>query len=138
MMLRFMPSELVVPSAIFLIGSSLSTVLLIILTAVIGTTIGQVALFFIVRRGGREFILQTRWVPVNENRLDKFDAWFSRWGKIAVPVSNTMLFIRGLLTFPAGLSDMDWRMFMVLSSIGSISFQTILAVLYLYADKIIV
>jgi len=42
-----------------------------------------------------------------------------------VPVSNTLLFVRGLITFPAGLSEMDWRTFLVLSALGSTSFQVI-------------
>jgi len=42
-----------------------------------------------------------------------------------VPVSNTLLFVRGLMTFPTGLSEMDWRTFLVLSALGSTSFQVI-------------
>lgn len=134
MMLRFMPSELVVPSALLLIGSSPPEVVAIIAVAVIGTTAGQFILFTLVRRGGRNYVLQKSWFPVDESRLDRVDGWFDRWGALAVPASNTMLFIRGLLTVPAGLSDMDSRLFVVLSALGSISFQTILAALYLIAD----
>jgi len=137
MMLRFMPSELVVPSALFLIGTSPPQILAILVIAVVGTTIGQVILFFLVRRGGREYVLRKGWIPVGGERLDRFDAWFDRWGRIAVPVSNTMLFVRGLFTFPAGLSEMDWRTFLALSAIGSASFQTILAGLYLWADRML-
>lgn len=138
MMLRFMPSELVVPSALFFIGSSIPKVVTIIITAVVGSTIGQLTLFFLVRRGGREFILQRRWFPVGEGRLDKFDRWFKRWGIIAVPVSNTLLFVRGVFTFPAGLSDMNWQQFLFLSALGSTSFQTIIAIIYIYAGQTVV
>ena len=138
MLLRFMPTELVVPSALFFIGTSLPKVVAIVVIAIIGTTVGQVTLFFLVRRGGREYVLRKRWFPVDADRLERFDAWFARWGKLAVPVSNTLLFVRGLLTFPAGLSEMDWRTFLVLSALGSTSFQTILAGLYLVAEDVIV
>lgn len=134
MMLRFMPSELVVPSALLLIGSSISEAITIVLVVVVGTTVGQFILFSLVRRGGRNYVLQKSWFPVNESRLDRVDGWFDRWGPIAVPVSNTMLFVRGLLTVPAGLSDMDRRLFVALSALGSLSFQTILAALYLLVD----
>ncbi|AKH97501.1 DedA family protein [Halanaeroarchaeum sulfurireducens] len=137
MLLRFMPSELVVPSALLLIGSSIPEVVAIVALAVVGTTIGQTVLFYIARRGGREYLLQKGWVPLNESRLDRVDGWFDRWGVLAVPVTNTMLFVRGLLTVPAGLSDMDGRVFVVLSAIGSLSFQTILALLYLLAGEVI-
>lgn len=138
MMLRFMPSELVVPSAILLIGSSIPTVAAIVIIAVIGTTIGQTVLFYLARRGGREYLLEKGWIPVNESRIDRVDGWFERWGQIAVPVTNTMLFVRGLLTIPAGLSDMSVHRFVVLSAVGSMSFQSILAILYLVAGEVIV
>lgn len=138
MLLRFMPSELVVPSALAFIGSSPSEVAATVAIAVVGTTIGQFALFCVVRRGGRNYVLQRRWLPVSESRLDRFDGWFDRWGAIAVPASNTMLFVRGLLTIPAGLSDMDRRTFVVLSALGSLSFHSILAGLYYFGNHLLV
>ncbi|WP_265110535.1 DedA family protein [Halosolutus halophilus] len=138
MMLRFMPSELVVPAALALIGSSVPEAVSIVAIAVVGTTIGQVVLFYLVRRAGREYVLQKRWFPITESRLERFDGWFDRWGPLAVPVSNTMLFVRGLCTVPAGLSEMDGQSFVVLSAAGSLSFQSILAGLYLFGDYLVV
>ena len=138
MMLRFMPSELVVPSALYLIGASLVDVGAIVAIAVVGTTIGQYALFRLLRRGGREYLLQKRWFRVSESKLDRLDRWFERWGPVAIPVSNTMLAVRGLLTIPAGLSEMDRRTFVALSAAGSLCFQSILAALYLLGDHLLV
>ena len=137
MLLRFMPSELVVPAALALIGSSVPKVVTIVVLAVLGTTIGQFGLFCLVRRAGREYVLRKRWFPLTEARLDRFDGWFDRWGGVAVAVSNTMLFVRGLLTVPAGLSEMDGRAFLALSAIGSLSFQSILAALYLLGGHLL-
>ncbi|AGB32005.1 hypothetical protein C488_06003 [Natrinema pellirubrum DSM 15624] len=137
MLLRFMPSELVVPSALALIGSSVPTAVSIVALAVAGTTVGQLLLFGLVRRAGREYVLQKRWFPVTESRLERFDGWFDRWGAVAIAGSNTMLFVRGLLTVPAGLSEMDGRSFLVLSAVGSLSFQSILAALYLLGGHLL-
>lgn len=137
MLLRFMPSELVVPSALALIGSSIPEAITIVAVAVVGTTIGQIVLFSLVRRAGREYVLQKRWFPVTESRLERFDGWFDRWGALAVVGSNTMLVVRGLLTVPAGLSEMDGRSFVVLSAAGSLSFQSILAALYLLGGHLL-
>ena len=52
MLLRFMPSELVVPTALVLIGSSITDAIMIVLITVVGTTIGQFLLFSLVRHGG--------------------------------------------------------------------------------------
>lgn len=138
MLLRFMPSELVAPSALALIGSSVSDVVAVIAVTVIGTTLGQFLLFCLVRRGGRNYVLRKRWFPVNEARLDRVDGWFERWGAVAVPASNTMLFVRGLLTIPAGLSDMDGRTFVPLSALGSLSFQSIICAVYLLGGRLLV
>lgn len=137
MLLRFMPSELLVPSALFFIGSSVPEAATIVVIAVAGTTIGQAVLFVVVRRGGRNYVLERRWIPISESTLDRFDGWFERWGAIIVPVSNTSLFIRGVFTVPAGLSEMDERTFVLLSAIGSLSFQTILAGLYLFGGHLL-
>jgi Uncharacterized membrane-associated protein len=137
MMLRFMPSELVVPSALILIGSTVPEVVTIITVAVAGTTAGQLILFLLVRHAGKGFVIRSRWIPVGEDRLERFAVWFDRWGTVAVPVSNTMPFVRGLLTVPAGLSGLNWRRFALLSAMGTTLFQTILAVLYLYTDQVL-
>lgn len=138
MLLRFMPSELLVPAAIALVGHAAPVVVAIVLVAVVGTTIGQAVLFVVVRRGGREYVLTRDWIPVDADQLARFDGWFERWGLLAVPVSNTLLFVRGLMTFPAGLSGMRLGTFVSLSALGSLCFQSILAALYLAGRRVIV
>jgi membrane protein DedA with SNARE-associated domain len=54
-----------------------------------------------------------------------------------VAVSNSLLFVRGMLTVPAGLAGMDTRRFVVLSALGTLSFQTILALLTIYASDLL-
>ena len=66
MLLRFMPSELLVPSALFFIGSSIAEIATIVAIAVVGTTIGQAVLFVVVRRGGRNYVLERRWIPISD------------------------------------------------------------------------
>ena len=95
MMLRFMPSELVVPSALLLIGSSIPEVVTIVTIAVIGTTIGQTILFVLARRGGREYLLQKGWIPVSESRLDRVSSG-------STPIANPSSGIRSaLMYFPS-------------------------------------
>jgi membrane protein DedA with SNARE-associated domain len=137
MLMYFMPSELMVPGALVLVGSSPGDVAAIIGVSVLGATVGQYALFKLAKRGGREYLLQKRWFRVSESRLERFDGWFQRWGPVVVPVSNTLLFTRGMLTVPAGLAELDDRRFVVLSAVGTLSFETILAGLYLYFDTLL-
>ena len=137
MLLYFAPSESLVPVAI---GMALKTDVapatpavyaLIVGTAVAGATVGQYLLFALAKRWGREWLLARPWFRVSESRLEDFEGWLERLGLVAVPVSNTLLFTRGMLTVPAGLVEMDDRRFVVVSALGTLSFETILAALTL-------
>jgi len=131
MLLYFAPSESLVPAAVLVLGDGPATLAAILAVAVAGATLGQVGLFLVARRAGREYVIERGWIGVTEPQLERFDAWFDRWGPLAVPVSNTMLFVRGMLTVPAGLSDMDLRTFAALSAVGTFCFEAILAALTL-------
>lgn len=136
MLLYFAPSESLVPIGVTLLADSATdytTIAAVIFVAVVGATIGQYALFLLAKRGGREYLLQKRWFRVDEDQLDRFDGWFERWGRVIVPVSNALLFTRGMLTVPAGFAEMrDWE-FVVLSALGTLAFQLWLAAAALYA-----
>jgi len=133
MLLYFAPSESLVPAAVLALGDSPADVAAIVGVAVVGATIGQVGLFLVAKRGGREVLRERKWISVSEDSLDRFEGWFDRWGAVVVPVSNTLLFTRGMLTIPAGLAEMDTRLFAVLSALGTLAFEGILAALTLGA-----
>ena len=138
MLLYFAPSEALVPGAIELLATTSSgyqwgTILFIMVVATAGATAGQVALFLLVQRGGREWLLRKPWFRVEESKLDRFDGWFDRWGWMAVPASNALLFTRGMVTVPAGLAEMDVRRFAALSAVGTLVFESWLALAYHYA-----
>jgi membrane protein DedA with SNARE-associated domain len=130
MLLYFAPSEALVPAGITLLTGGAGDyvgIAAVIGVAVVGATIGQFVLFTVAKRAGREYLLEQSWFRVSETQLARFDAWFERWGLVAVPVSNALLFTRGMLTVPAGLADMDDRTFVALSALGTLLFQSWLA-----------
>ncbi|WP_416838257.1 DedA family protein [Haloferax sp. DFSO52] len=135
MLLYVAPSELLVPGALALIGESY--LLPILAVAVAGATVGQFLLFLVAKYGGREYLLSRSWFRLDESRLDRFDAWFDRWGPVAIPASNAMLFTRGMLTVPAGFAEMSSRRFVVLSATGTLVFESALAALYVFGGRII-
>lgn len=131
MLLYFAPSESLVPAAVLVLGNSTGGIAAVVGVAVVGATIGQTALFVLAKRSGREVLRERRWIAVSEDSLDRFERWFDRWGPVVVPVSNTLLFTRGMLTIPAGLAEMDTRHFVALSALGTLAFEGILAALTL-------
>ena len=135
MLMYFMPSELIVPGSLLLLGDG--ALLPVLGVAILGATVGQFALFKLAKRGGREYLLEKSWFRIEESKLDRFDGWFQRWGPVVVPVSNALLFTRGMLTVPAGFAGMDDRRFVVLSAAGTLVFEVALAGLYLYAGTLL-
>lgn len=138
MLMYFAPSEALVPFAIATFattptGYDWPMIALIMTVAVAGATVGQVALFLLAQRGGREWLLRKPWFRVDESRLDRFDGWFEHWGWVAVPVSNALLFTRGMVTVPAGVAEMDVRRFALVSAVGTLVFESWLALAYHYA-----
>jgi membrane protein DedA with SNARE-associated domain len=135
MLMYFMPSELIVPGSLLLLGDG--ALVPVLGVAVLGATVGQFVLFKLAKRGGREYLLQKSWFRIEESKLDRFDGWFQRWGPVVVPVSNALLFTRGMLTVPAGFAGMDDRRFVALSAAGTLVFEVALAGLYLYAGTLL-
>lgn len=140
MLLYFAPSEILVPAAIGALattdgGYEWSTIVGIFAVAVVGATAGQTTLFLLAQRGGREWLLQKPWFRVSEDQLERFDGWFDRWGDAAVPISNALLFTRGMVTVPAGVAEMDVRRFAALSALGTLVFEAWLAVSFYYLNE---
>jgi membrane protein DedA with SNARE-associated domain len=140
MLLYFAPSEILVPAAIGALattgpGYDWAMIVAIFAIAVVGATAGQTTLFVLAQRGGREWLLQKPWFRVSEDKLDRFDGWFDRWGQAAVPISNALLFTRGMLTVPAGVAEMDVRRFAVLSAAGTLVFESWLAVSFYFLNE---
>jgi membrane protein DedA with SNARE-associated domain len=134
MLLYFAPSEALVPASIQLLAAStddLGTIAVLVLVAAAGATVGQYALFTLAKRTGRDWLLDRTWFRVSEDQLTRFEGWFDRWGRAAVPISNALLFTRGMLTVPAGFAEMRDREFVALSFAGSVVFQTWLALAWL-------
>jgi membrane protein DedA with SNARE-associated domain len=135
MLLYFAPSEALVPAGVTLLADGphdYGGIAAVVGVGVLGATVGQFALFTVAKRAGRDYLLAQSWFRVSESQLERFDAWFARWGPVAVPVSNALLFTRGMLTVPAGLAEMDDRTFVLLSALGTLVFQAWLAAVALY------
>ena len=138
MLLYFAPSEALAPAGVTLLADGpgdYAGIAAVIGVMVLGATVGQFALFTVAKRAGREYLLAQSWFRVSKERLERFDDWFDRWGPIAVPISNALLFTRGMLTVPAGLADMDDRTFVLLSALGTVLFQTWLVALWLVVGE---
>jgi len=83
----------------------------------LGTTTGSVITFFISRKGGRPIVVKL----VGEKSVSFADKWFERWGGWAVLFGRLIPFIPfDAISYGAGLTKIDFRSFIIASTLGGI------------------
>jgi membrane protein DedA with SNARE-associated domain len=121
------PTDVISVYAGFLAGRGLLAPVPVFVTAVGGTQVGVMAVFWISRRWGRALLTgpMGRYLPAH--RLGYLEAWFARYGAPAIAISRFFPGIRalvmpaaGLAAFPAwkvwvfaGVSVLVWNAFVV-------------------------
>jgi membrane protein DedA with SNARE-associated domain len=91
------------------------------LAGVVGYTLGSVLGWAIGYLGGRPFLEKHgRWVHVTPARLERAEAWFGRYGDLAVFVSRVVPVVRSFISIPAGVAEMPLGRFTVLSFLGTL------------------
>jgi membrane protein DedA with SNARE-associated domain len=91
------------------------------LAGVLGYTVGSVAGWAIGLLGGRPFLERHgRWVHVSPKGLDRAEAWFDRYGNAAVFLSRMVPVVRSFISIPAGVAEMPFARFTVLSFLGTL------------------
>lgn len=105
--------------------------LLAVIAATIGSLVGAAIIYAVGYYLGER---RVRWVIVNwgkwlgfkEEDVDKADDWFDRFGGIAVMTARVIPIIRSLISIPAGLRKMPMARFAVYTTIGSLTWNSVL------------
>lgn len=118
------PSEVIMPLAGLAVGAGRLNFVLVLLSALAGTLIGNLPWYLLARAIGRQRFLHLtdRWgkyVAVKPADVDTAIAWFDRHGAKAVLIGRVMPGVRTLVSIPAGLAEMSLVRFLALSAIGS-------------------
>lgn len=123
-----LPSEIILPLAGF--TASLGTLSLIemILWCTAGSVVGAWLLYGVGAALGRE---RTRKIMgalplVNVNDIIKTEAWFDKHGRWTVFLGRMIPIFRSLISIPAGVTRMSFAIFTVLTTAGSLIWNTIL------------
>ncbi|WP_245847782.1 DedA family protein [Lentzea kentuckyensis] len=121
------PSELVLPLA----GFSASKGVFSLPAALFWTTLGSVAGAIIVYLAGmllgrdRTRRLVARIPLVDVSDFDKTEAWFTRHGTKAVFLGRMIPLFRSFISLPAGVERMNFTVFLALTTLGSLIWNTI-------------
>jgi membrane protein DedA with SNARE-associated domain len=121
------PSEVVLPLAGFLVGRGDLGFWPALLSSTFGSVTGALILYSLGRYGGRPLVLRYgRFLRVDEERLDRADGWFRRYGDWVVLFARVVPVARSIVSIPAGTTKMPLVRFTVLTALGSCAWNALL------------
>jgi membrane protein DedA with SNARE-associated domain len=100
--------------------SGLPAYLAIVVAGSIGYLIGSMIGWWIGDRGGRPYLERHgRWLHLDHGKLERAEAWFQKWEAWAVLVGRLTPVVRSFISIPAGIFEVPFRRYTVLTLIGS-------------------
>lgn len=106
------PSEVVLPVAGFVASQGRMSLVWALVAANLGSLLGAYALYWLGASVGPQRLRSwTRRMPLMDvDDFDKSQAWFNRYGGIAVLIGRCVPVVRSLVSVPAGVQQMGlWR-----------------------------
>jgi membrane protein DedA with SNARE-associated domain len=105
-----------------------SAYLAVVAAGVAGYQLGAIAGWWIGDHGGRPFLERRgRWLHLTSDRLDRAERWFDRWDDWAVFVGRITPVARSFISIPAGVFEMPFRRYNVLTLLGNALWCVVLA-----------
>jgi len=126
------PSEVILTFGGFATTISNITVLGSVIAATIGSVIGAIALYWIGRVLNEERIDKLvdskvgKILGLKKENIHKAFSWFDSKGKFAVFFGRFIPIVRSLVSVPAGMAKMAIAPFLVLTTVGSLIWNTVL------------
>ena len=126
------PSEVVMPWAGFTASQGEMSLWGVIVAGSLGSFTGAMFWYLLARWIGKERLIRWVqrhgwWLTLSERDVERTDAWFDRWGGIAVLLCRMIPGIRTLISVPAGFSGMGLAKFSLYTAIGTVLWTALLA-----------
>lgn len=121
-------SEVILPLTGFAAGQGVISLASALLWTTLGSVAGAAVLYWLGLLFGRERIhaLWARLPPVRGSDLERTEAWFVRHGTKAVLFGRMVPVFRSLISVPAGLERMPLPVFLGLTAVGSLAWNSVL------------
>ncbi|MEW6171932.1 MAG: DedA family protein [Bacillota bacterium] len=125
-----LPSEVILPFGGYLVAQGKLNFYLAALAGNVGGTLGSIVSYYIGHKGGRPFIESYgRYFWISQRELAVADRWFQRWGEATVFFTRFLPVIRTFISFPAGITRMNFKRFVVYTFFGSLPWSLFLTYL---------
>lgn len=126
------PSELIMPLGGFNAAAGREHLLAVIVAGSLGSLAGALLWYWIGRRLGTQRLKRLaarhgRWLTILPEDLDRSNAWFDRHGGSAVLIGRLIPTVRTFISVPAGVARMPMASFLAFTTVGTVSWTTVLA-----------
>ncbi|GAB3071323.1 DedA family protein [Salinicoccus sesuvii] len=128
------PSEVVLTFGGFMTTQSSLSIVGVILSSTTGSVGGAIALYYFGMYQGQKRIekIVDKWghiLRLNKEDIDKSNNWFSKYESWAVFLCRFVPLMRSIISIPAGMAHMNILLFLVLTTIGTLIWNTVLVYL---------
>lgn len=126
------PSEMVMPFSGFMVADGQLNFMGILFAGTLGSVAGALIIYYLGHMLGRERLRKGvqkygRFLLLSEEDLDKALDTFHRHGQMAILLGRLIPGVRSLISIPAGLEAMPIKNFLLLTTIGSVVWNMLLA-----------
>lgn len=118
------PSEVILTFGGFITTTTDMSIMGVVIASTIGSVIGAIFLYWLGSQLDVERLenIVNKWghvLRVTKHDIHKADAWFDKYGPWTVFFCRFVPLIRSLISIPAGMSNMNFWLFLVLTTIGT-------------------
>lgn len=125
------PSEIILTFGGFMTTVSSLNVVMVIIVATLGSVVGAILLYKVASYFGKARLTKIvlkhgRILRLKESDIERAENFFLKYGSWAVFLCRMIPLIRSLISIPAGMTKMKMSRFLVLTTAGSLLWNTVL------------
>lgn len=122
------PSEVVIPPAAYWAAQGRMSFWGVVFAGTFGSWLGSAITYWVARGVGRAVIVRYgRWVRITEDGIDRAERILHRYEAGGVFFARLLPVVRHLISIPAGIIRMDFRLFSLVTTLGAFAWCWILA-----------
>ncbi|EGY4461730.1 DedA family protein [Listeria monocytogenes] len=125
------PSEIILTFGGFMTTVTSLNVVMVIIIATLGSVVGAILLYKVASYFGKERLTKIvlkygRILRLKESDIERAENFFLKYGSWAVFLCRMIPLIRSLISIPAGMTKMKMSKFLILTTAGSLLWNTVL------------
>lgn len=132
-----LPAEVVVPPAAFLAAQGKLSLTGVILASTLGAYLGAAVMYWLSLWLGRPLVVKFgRFILFPPKKLDEAEHWLIRYEAGGIFFARLLPGVRHLISIPAGIVRMNFKLFSAMTLLGSLISCSILAYLGVRAQRV--